>query len=90
MPFINLKSQNIEMYYELHGDSNNTPLVLIDGLKSDHAGWTSMIGDLKSNYYVLIFDNRGVGRTKYTEEECTIDMMILSNLWIVSIYINHW
>lgn len=49
------------MYYEMHGQGE--PLVLIAGLMSDSQSWLPIIQDLAEFYRVIIFDNRGVGRT---------------------------
>ena len=56
------KINNIECYYEIHGEGR--PLVLIAGLASDSESWRLVLGPLKKRFKVIIFDNRGVGRTK--------------------------
>lgn len=59
MPFININNANF--YYELHG--KGSPLILISGLKGEHNGWLSVLEELAKSHQVLIFDNRGVGKT---------------------------
>lgn len=59
MAFLKINSANI--YYELHGEGD--PIVLIAGLKADHTAWIPILNKLAINHRVLIFDNRGTGRT---------------------------
>ena len=56
------KVNNIECYYELHGEGR--PLLLIGGLGSDSQTWVPVLDQLKECFKVITFDNRGVGRTK--------------------------
>lgn len=51
-----------QLYYEIHGDGH--PLLLIGGLSSDSATWSLILENLKKCFKVIIFDNRGAGRTK--------------------------
>jgi 3-oxoadipate enol-lactonase len=71
MPYV--KVNNIQMYYEIHGDGE--PLVLILGLGTDIWKWGSIIGWLAEKYQVLAFDNRGVGRTDKPDTAYSIEMM---------------
>jgi len=54
---------NISCYYEIHGEGR--PLVLIGGLSGDSQTWKLVVNKLKQYFQVIIFDNRGVGRTQY-------------------------
>lgn len=56
-----LKLKNTEFYYELHGDGH--PLVLVTGFGGDHLFWSPILDDLKQNFQVLVFDNRGMGQS---------------------------
>ena len=49
------------MYYEEHG--NGFPLLLINGLGSDHLEWLHQLPAFESRLRVVVFDNRGTGRT---------------------------
>lgn len=75
MPFLKLHNRHLDVYYELHGDSANKPLVLINGLTRDHTAWKRIVPELAKNYYLLIFDNRGVGQTQDQGEPFTVDTM---------------
>jgi len=51
----------IEIYYELHGRGD--PLVLIMGLRRNIEWWYRQLPALSAQFQVLVFDNRGAGRT---------------------------
>lgn len=65
-----LKINNIEFYYEIHG--KGFPLFLIAGLASDSQSWLPIIHLLSQDFQVIIFDNRGCGRTTPMNTEITI------------------
>lgn len=71
MPILNIK--NAKFYYELHGEGE--PLVLIGGLKADHTAWLPVLESLEKQYKVLIFDNRGAGRTVDSGEPFSVETM---------------
>ena len=52
---------DINMYYEVHGEGE--PLVLILGLSADLTSWMLQTPEFSKKYQVIVFDNRGVGRT---------------------------
>ena len=66
MPFA--APQGVELYYESHGDSGE-PLVLVHGFTGDITDWRHQIGELTGEYRLLIFDNRGHGRSSVPTEE---------------------
>ena len=49
--------------------------MLISGLKGDHNVWSSLLPDLKKDYQVLIFDNRGCGQTTDSDVPFTIETL---------------
>lgn len=55
---------DIEMYYEAHGNPNNSPLLLLHGLGSSARDWEFQIPDFIERYYVIAIDQRGFGRTE--------------------------
>jgi len=59
MPKININDCNI--YYEIHGQG--APLVLIMGLRRNVEWWYRQIPDLAQQFQVIVFDNRGAGRS---------------------------
>lgn len=63
----------LEMYYEVHGWGE--PLVLIHGLGMACSTWFNQIPQLSQNHRVIVFDNRGAGRTAAPAEAYTLEMM---------------
>ena len=59
MPFID--ATGFRMYYEEHGDG--FPLLLINGLGSDHLEWLHQFPAFEARFRVVVFDNRGTGKT---------------------------
>lgn len=54
-----IKTNGIELYYEIHG--RGKPLVLISGLGYPAWEWHKMLPFLAQHFQVIVFDNRGVG-----------------------------
>lgn len=78
MPTINIR--NINLYYETYGTGE--PLVLIQGLGLDSTAWFYQVPVLAEQHQVVVFDNRGIGRTDapsgaYTTDEMAQDVIAL-------------
>lgn len=71
MPYA--KINDLEMYYEIHGDG--PPLLLVAGLASDSQSWISILPALSAKNRVIVFDNRGVGRTMPQDAVTSISQM---------------
>ena len=69
---------DIDLYYEVHGDGPS--LMLVAGLGSDSQSWQPVLGDLAKEHRVVVWDNRGVGRTKPLRVETGIRRMALDCL----------
>ncbi len=69
-----IKANEVEIYYEIHGNQG-PPLLLIMGLASDSSHFSMQIGKLSQYYKVIVFDNRGIGRTETTQGDYTVAMM---------------
>ncbi len=62
MSYVTINGANI--YYQEHGDSKETPIVLIHGSTIDsHTDWDSVIPTLAEHYKVFAPDCRGHGRS---------------------------
>ena len=71
MPTVNVG--DIDMYYEVHGEGE--PLLLIAGLSADLTSWIFQIPEFSKRYRLIVFDNRGVGRTDVPDIPYSTDMM---------------
>ena len=79
MPSIRIN--DIDCYYEIHG--NGSPLILIAGLASDSQSWQPILGGLAKRFKVVIFDNRGVGRTRYSPEGFQISTLAFDTVCLL-------
>lgn len=68
-----VKVNDINIYYEVHGEG--APLVLIAGLGLDVTGWMFQTPDFSRKYRVIVFDNRGAGRTDAPDTPYSVEMM---------------
>src|SRR3990167_9182359 len=71
MPFVQL--DDLKMYYEVHGEGE--PMIMINGLKSDHTGWVPTLDAIKHGHKVILFDNRGVGQTTDEGKDFSVETM---------------
>lgn len=71
MPFT--RSGDIQIYYEIHGSGNRT-LTMIRGLGADVNAWFSQM-DLAKHFRVIVFDNRGAGRSDKPDAPYSIVQM---------------
>ena len=70
-----VKVNDINIYYEVYGEGE--PIVLIGGLANDLTDYTRIpiITTLARKYRVIVFDNRGVGRSDKPDIPYSIEMM---------------
>ncbi|MBM4385752.1 MAG: alpha/beta fold hydrolase [Deltaproteobacteria bacterium] len=63
MPLINVAGRKV--YYESHGPTSGTPLVLVMGMGGSCKGWLPLqVPEFSQRHRTLIFDNRGVGESE--------------------------
>jgi 3-oxoadipate enol-lactonase len=67
------KVGDINLYYEIHGSGE--PLILIMGYGSHGGLWGAIQDKLAKEYRVIVFDNRGTGRSDKPEIPYTAKMM---------------
>jgi len=60
----------ISMYYEVQG--KGVPLVMIQGFAGNHQAWFFQTPVFRKYYKVIIFDNRGIGKSGRSSEPYTI------------------
>jgi len=71
MPYAHVNG--IKMYYEIHGTGN--PLVMVQGFTRNTLGFSKLADCLKDQYQVILFDNRGSGRSQHPSPPYSIEMM---------------
>lgn len=64
---------DVTLYYETLG--TGVPLVLIAGLNSDHTLFRSFLPRLAEHQQVIVFDNRGIGRSTGAESRFTMETL---------------
>jgi len=64
------KTNNIETYYEVHGDG--TPLVFIHGVGACHKMWQPQIEPFSKHFEVIVYDVRGHGESSGYDEKYSI------------------
>lgn len=80
MPYQHIN--NKKLYYEWHGEENAYPLILINGLLADTAGWVYQIPTFAKHFRILVYDCCGQGRSDiptgpYTTEAHVQDLRAL-------------
>ena len=69
-----VKVNDIKIFYEMHGEG--APLLLIMGWTASSESWDpQLIEELSRSYTVIVFDNRGTGRSDKPDAEYSIGMM---------------
>lgn len=63
----------IHLYYEVHGQGE--PLLLIAGIGYGTWLWVKQIPELSKYFSVIVFDNRGVGRSDKPDSEYTVPLL---------------
>lgn len=71
----------IHLYYEMHG--HGKPLVLVTGFASDLTFWLPILDDLKAHFQLLVFDNRGTGRSESPDRPYTIEDMAKDTMALI-------
>jgi len=57
------RARGRRLYFELRGDEAKPTLVLIRGLGRNALHWGKLVSRLERSFYLLLLDNRGVGRS---------------------------
>lgn len=83
MPYAKLKESNI--YYEIHGQGE--PIILINGLKTDHTRWFKLRDLLLNRFQVILFDNRATGRTQDNGRDFDVKVMADDTIQLMN-YLN--
>ncbi len=79
MPTIH--TNGIDIYYEMQG--HGQPIVLIAGYTGDHTFWKFMKEELEKKFTVLIFDNRGIGQTRDSGADFSLELMAQDTIALI-------
>lgn len=75
----NVQANGISLYYEIHPaknpDADPTPLLMIMGLGLNSMSWHKNLPGLNANHTVIIFDNRGTGRSSKPDAPYSVRQM---------------
>lgn len=63
----------IDLYYQVHRKGD--PLLLIQGFGGGHEGWFFQTRAFRKHYQVIIYDNRGIGRSDRSPGSYTVKTM---------------
>lgn len=82
------------LYYEIHG--RGQPLLMLQGWGVDITGWQYIIEPLSQVFQVIVFDNRGTGRSEVTPGKYTTRLLaddaaaLLDHLQINKAHVLGW
>lgn len=74
MPRIPIR-EGLALHYEEFGDRSNPTVVLIRGTGADSSRWMPQVEVYKEEFHVVIFDNRGVGKSDTVPGPYTVSQM---------------
>ncbi|HSJ50127.1 MAG TPA: alpha/beta fold hydrolase [Actinomycetota bacterium] len=61
------------IHYQVAGDPERAPILLLEGLGGDVSGWGRTVSALASELFVVAFDHRGIGRSRSGEAPATME-----------------
>jgi pimeloyl-ACP methyl ester carboxylesterase len=85
-----IKVKDIDIYYEIYGEGY--PIIMIQGLSANTDWWTKeLLESLEEDFKLIIFDNRGAGKTENTNRDFSIKMLADDTLALMdALKINHF
>ncbi|MHA1726214.1 MAG: alpha/beta fold hydrolase [Promethearchaeota archaeon] len=69
------KVNNITMCYDISGESNTEPILLIHGFGSKKESWIAQVGALSNKFKVIRMDNRGAGKSARLNQSQTLKLL---------------
>lgn len=69
------KHMDKDIYYEVHGDSETT-LVVLNGIMMSTASWQAFIPHLKKHYKVVLVDFHDQGKSEFMDEGYSNDIQV--------------
>lgn len=89
-----VEANGATLYYEMHGQGE--PLVMIQGCGGDITLWETQIEPLSKHFQLILFDNRGMGRSQGSPGNYTTKMLaqdtvaLMEQLEIRSAHVLGW
>jgi 3-oxoadipate enol-lactonase len=71
MSFIEVN--NINLYYEQHGDPRKETIVLSNGILMSTASWNFQVAELSKHFQVLVYDCRGMWQSDHPNEPYSME-----------------
>jgi pimeloyl-ACP methyl ester carboxylesterase len=78
-----VRPDGCRLYVETHGDRSSPPVVLLEGMGGDVAGWRRNIPRLARETFVVAFDHRGNGRSDAPDEPVTMATFVDDTLAVM-------
>ncbi len=70
-----IKVYDVQVNYDIYGEG--FPLIMILGLESNINWWgKSLLGKISNHFRVVVFDNRGTGKSEAPDKDFTIETLI--------------
>lgn len=67
-------ANGIKLSYEIHGNENSEPLILVSGWTLKKEMWIAQVSPLSEHFKVITFDNRGCGKSDRPDIPYTMDI----------------
>jgi pimeloyl-ACP methyl ester carboxylesterase len=75
-----VRPDGARLYYELHGPAGGAPLLLLEGIGANVAGWRDSLSRLSERRRLIAYDFRGNGRSDQTDRELPIALLAADSL----------
>jgi 3-oxoadipate enol-lactonase len=69
-----VRTNGVELYYELHGPVAGEPLIFNNGVFANTASWAYQLPAFIKRYRVLLYDMRGQGQSEHPKGEYSLEL----------------
>jgi pimeloyl-ACP methyl ester carboxylesterase len=71
-----MNSEQTDLSIFTSGSTNDKPIIFVHGFPYDHTMWDKQIDELKSHYYCVSYDIRGLGESPIGDGQYTIESFV--------------